>query len=74
MPLSETEQRARLVAKILKGPPYEIENEEELAHFFGNVAPELTLDEAHKHFALAPNHIFYVKVGDEDGEDGEGEG
>ena len=68
----DRDAKARLVAKILRGPPYEIETMEEFNHFFSNVTPDMELAACYAYYTLAEKKHFVVKVRDEDGEDGEG--
>lgn len=59
--MDERTKRARLVAKILRGGPYFIENREEFEHFFGGSHASMPFEEALKHFALAENRIFIAR-------------
>jgi len=65
--MDDRTKKARLVAKILRGPPYNIENMEEFKYFFGTLDPDMEFAACHAYYQLHENKIFTVKMGNKDG-------
>jgi len=55
-------KKAKLVAKLLKGSPYSIDNMEEFEHFFGTLCPDMSFEKAKEFFSLASEGLLTIKV------------
>lgn len=62
----DKETKAKLVAKILKGPPYTIDSAKELSYFFRVSSPDVPFSEAVKKFRLSGGKEFRIRLESKD--------